>query len=334
MEKNNWIVFGLSNESNYSKEISKKIGIQLGEVTITRFADGEILVKPKQTVREKDVLIIQSTSDPVNDNLMELFIAVDAVKRASAKSITVIIPYYGYSRQDRKSKGREPITCKLVASFLESAGVDKVLLIDIHSEQTQGFFNIPVDTLRASTVLLLELLKNVPLDDSLCIVASDYGAVKKARDIASHLGLDIAIIDKRRPKANVVEVCSVLGDVENKNCLLVDDMIDTGGTILGAAKILKDNKAKSVFIIATHGVFSNGALNKIKDYIDQNIVDHLFITDTIPFNNTISHPKITIVKMGSFLSKIMNAHINHESVSDIYEANWQLLTKKWKQSQK
>ncbi|MEG2028966.1 MAG: ribose-phosphate pyrophosphokinase [Bacilli bacterium] len=313
------MVFGLSNSSNYAEVISKKVKIELGEIITSKFADGEILVKSKQTVREKDVLLIQSTSNPVNDNLMELLISIDALKRASAKSIFVLIPYYGYGRQDRKSKGREPITCKLVASFLESAGANKVLLIDIHSEQTQGFFNIPVDTLRASVILLLEFIKKNKTDDNFCMVASDYGAVKKARDIATHLNLDLAIIDKRRPKPNVAEVCNVLGDIKDKNCLLIDDMIDTGGTIISAAMLLKKNGAKKVSMIATHGLFSNGALLKIEKILDSEVVDNLYITDTIQKNLEIKHDKIIVIKLGDFLGDVINSHIHHQSVSDLYE---------------
>ncbi|MEF9984822.1 MAG: ribose-phosphate pyrophosphokinase [Malacoplasma sp.] len=325
----NWIVFGLSNSSNYAEVISKKVKIELGEIITSKFADGEILVKSKQTVREKDVLLIQSTSNPVNDNLMELLISIDALKRASAKSIFVLIPYYGYGRQDRKSKGREPITCKLVASFLESAGANKVLLIDIHSEQTQGFFNIPVDTLRASVILLLEFIKKNKTDDNFCMVASDYGAVKKARDIATHLNLDLAIIDKRRPKPNVAEVCNVLGDIKDKNCLLIDDMIDTGGTIISAAMLLKKNGAKKVSMIATHGLFSNGALLKIEKILDSEVVDNLYITDTIQKNLEIKHDKIIVIKLGDFLGDVINSHIHHQSVSDLYETRWDTLFKKW-----
>lgn len=327
----NWIVFGLSNSSNYAEMIAKKVNIELGEIVTSRFADGEILVKASQTVREKDVLLIQSTSNPVNDNLMELLISIDALKRASAKSIFVLIPYFGYGRQDRKSKGREPITCKLVASFLESAGANKVLLIDIHSEQTQGFFNIPVDTLRASVILLLEFIKKNDINETFCIVASDYGAVKKARDIATHLNLDLAIIDKRRPKPNIAEVCNVLGDIRNKNCLLIDDMIDTGGTIISAAIILKKNGAQKVSIIATHGLFSKDALSEIIKILDNGIVDNLYITDTIQKNLEIKHDKIFVIKLGDFLSDVIYSHIHHRSVSDLYETKWDILFKKWQE---
>lgn len=331
--KDNWIIFGLSNSCEYAQKIAKNLNIECGEILTSKFADGEILVKAKQTVRGKDVLLVQSTSFPVNDNLMELLIAIDALKRASSNSITVIIPYYGYARQDRKSKGREPITCKLVASFLETAGASKVVLIDIHSEQTQGFFDIPVDTLRASHTLLYEFIERNKDYNDFVVVAPDYGSVKKARDIAIHLDLDLAIVDKRRPKPNVVEISNILGDVANKNCLIVDDMIDTAGTIISTAKLLHEKKAKKISIIATHGVFSNGALEKISQCMKDKIIDDLYIADTIPSNlKNISNKHIIIVSLVEFLSDVIFAYINNKSVSDVYSKNWSTLLKEWKKN--
>lgn len=327
----NWIVFGLSNGLHYAEKISKLVGIKQGEMLISRFADGELLVKSKEPVRGKNVLLIQSTSSPVNDNLMELLIGIDALKRASAKSIIIVIPYYGYGRQDRKAKGREPITCKLVADFLVQAGASKVILMDIHSEQTQGFFNVPVDTLRATTILINEYKKNNENSNDFCIVAPDYGAVKKARDISEHLDVQLAIIDKRRPRPNVVEVSNVLGDVSGKDCLLIDDMIDTGGTVLSSAKLLKSCGAKKVIIMATHGLFSNGAINKFYKELDDGIIDQLYITDTIIENRDIKHPKIFIVDLSTFLAEIISAQINHTSVSSVYDKYWDRVCKQKKQ---
>lgn len=324
----NWIVFGLSNGKHYAEKISETVGIELGEMNVSRFADGELLVKSKETVRGKDCLLIQSTSYPVNDNLMELLIGIDALKRASAQSIIVIIPYYGYARQDRKAKGREPITCKLVADFLVQAGATKVILIDIHSEQTQGFFNVPVDTLRATTILINEYKKNNKNENDFCIVAPDYGAVKKARDISEHLDVQLAIVDKRRPKPNVVEVSNVLGDVSNKACILIDDMIDTGGTVLSSAQLLKKNGATKVTIMATHGIFSNNAIEKFYKSIDENIIDEMYITDTIIENKNIKHPKIHVIDLSEFLSEIINAQIKHTSVSDVYVKYWKKVCQK------
>lgn len=317
----NCIIFGLSNGYEYAKEVAKVSKIQLGQINTTRFADGEILVKSSDTVRGRDVFIFQSTCSPVNDNLMELLIAIDSLKRASAHSITVIIPYYGYARQDRKAKGREPITCKLVANFIEKSGATKVILADIHSEQTQGFFNVPVDTLRASSVILNEFMKTYD-GEELCSVAPDYGAVKKARDISEHLDISLAIVDKRRPKPNVVEVSNVLGDVKDKHCILIDDMIDTGGTILSNIRLLKEHGASKITVFATHGVFSNNAIQKFKDAIDSGELYQLFITDTIPSNLNINHKGIKVISLAKFFADVISAQVHHKSVSAIYQKYW------------
>lgn len=330
----NWIVFGLSNGYHYAEQIAKKVGIELGDITTSRFADGEILVRSKVPVRGRDVLVVQSTSNPVNDNLMELLIAIDALKRASAQSIIAIIPYYGYARQDRKAKGREPITCKLVADFIMQAGATKVILIDIHSEQTQGFFNVPVDTLTATSILINEYKKNHKDRNDFCIVAPDYGAVKKARQISEHLDVQLAIVDKRRPKPNVVEVSNVLGDVNGKDCLLIDDMIDTGGTVLSSAKLLKDHGAKSVSIMATHGLFSNNAIQKFINSLDENVIDELYVTDTIYENASIKHNKIFVIDLSTFISEIIEAQIKHTSVSLIYDKYWNNVCKVKKELKK
>lgn len=321
----NYIVFGLNNGHKYASEVAKKTGMKLGEVEISRFADGEILVRSSNTVRGMDVFIFQSTSAPVNDNLMELLIAIDSLKRASANSITVVIPYYGYARQDRKAKGREPITCKLVANFLENSGATKVILIDIHSLQTQGFFNIPVDTLSVSCILFNEYKKSNPNLDNLTIVAPDYGAVKKVRKISEILNISLAIVDKRRPKPNVVEVSNLLGDVNGRDCLILDDMIDTGGTILKNIDLLKENGAKKITIMATHGVFSNNAIEKFKQFLDEKKIDALYIADTIEENRNIKHPNIHIVSLAEFISEIFKAQINHTSISDIYNKYWNMV---------
>lgn len=323
---NNCIIFGLSNGYLYAKEVAERTKIQLGVINTSRFADGEILVKSNTTVRGMDVFIFQSTSSPVNDNLMELLIAIDSLKRASANSITVIIPYFGYARQDRKAKGREPITCKLVANFLENAGATKVILIDIHSEQTQGFFDIPVDTMTASCVLFHEFRKNnKDIIKNLTIVAPDYGAVKKVRKISEILNVSLAIMDKRRPQPNVVEISNVLGDVKGRDCLLLDDMIDTGGTILQNIELLKKHGCKKIFVVATHGVFSNNALDKFKDALDKNLISELYIADTIEQNTKINHPNIKVVNLSNFYAEILEAQINHKSVSKIYKKYWDMV---------
>lgn len=320
----NYIIFGLNNGYEYAKEVSRISNIALGEMEISKFADGEILVRSKVTVRGKDVFLFQSTSSPVNDNLMELLIAIDSLKRACANSITVIIPYYGYARQDRKAKGREPITCKLVANFIENSGATKVILIDIHSLQTQGFFNIPVDTLSISSILFSEYIKQNPGMENLTIVAPDYGAVKKVRQISEKLDISLAIVDKRRPKPNVVEVSNVLGDVKDKDCVIMDDMIDTGGTILKNIDLLKSRGAKKITIMASHGVFSNNAIEKFINFLDENKIDGLYIADTIQVNKKLNHPKIHVVNLSPFFSEILQAQINHTSISEIYDKYWNI----------
>lgn len=314
MVNNNYVIFGLSNSKELTKKVCDYLKVKPGDIETFRFADGEILVKSNQTVRERDVYLFQSTSKPVNDNLMELLIAIDALKRASAKSINVIIPYYGYARQDRKSKGREPITAKLVANFLETAGATKVVLMDIHADQTQGFFNIPVDTLKASWMMLSEISSDYNHDD-LCIVSPDYGGVKRARSIAQCLNVPLAIIDKRRPAPNKVEVSNVLGNVEGKDCILVDDMIDTGGTILSAAKLLKEKNVKSISIMCTHAVFSNNAIEKFNKAIDDGVLSNLYITDSIPEANKYKSKNIHVLSLAKLYADFIKIQDKHTSIS-------------------
>lgn len=318
----NYIIFGLGNGYKHAEEVAKLTNISLGKFEISRFADGEILVRSSSTVRGLNVFLFQSTSNPVNDNLMELLIAIDSLKRASAQTITVFIPYYGYARQDRKAKGREPISSKLVANFLEASGATKVILIDIHSLQTQGFFNIAVDTLSAMCLMLSEYKKNHNEIDNLTIVSPDYGSVKKARKICEILDANLAIVDKRRPKANVVEVLNILGDVENKNCLILDDIIDTGGTILGNIDLLKQKKAKKISVIAIHGVFSNNSIEKFVKALDENKITDLYISDSIQENRLINHPKIHIVNLSPFFASIIMVQINCKSMSSLYNKWW------------
>lgn len=316
------VIFGLSNGIELAKKVAEKTGIKLGNVTRKIFADGEILVKSEETIREKKVFLFQSTSNPVNDSLMELLIAIDSFKRASAKSITVIIPYFGYSRQDRKASGREPITAKLVANFLEKAGADKVIAFDIHSEQTQGFFDIPVDTLSAICVLFSAFIKNRHNLNKLKVVAPDYGAVKKARKIAERLNVDLSIVDKKRPEPNVVEIANILGEVKGYNCILLDDMIDTGGTILENVKLLKQKGASKIFVMITHGIFSNNSIQKFFDALDQNIIDELYITDSIQANLEYRHKNLYLVSLDDFLVEVIDAQINQKSISQIYAKYW------------
>ncbi len=315
---NNHVIFGLSAGKALAGRICKILKIDPGKIEINRFADGEVYVRADISLRNKDVILIQSTSKPVNENIMELLIAIDSIKRASAKSITAIIPYYSYARQDRKAKGREPISSKLVADLLATAGATRIALMDVHSEQIQGFFDIPVDTLRAVQVMWCKLLLDFSRDE-LIVVSPDYGGVKRARKIAEAFNLSLAIVDKRRPKPNMAESINVLGDVAHKTCVLIDDMIDTGGTIISAARLLKAKKAKNIVVLATHGLFSKDAVANFCDAAKQNVIKKIYITDTIqPRDELKAIPNLEIVSLSNFYAKIIQCYIHGSSVSDVY----------------
>ena len=258
-----------------AQRIAKKLNTSLGDVEVSKFSDGETSVHICETVRGRDLFIIQSTSAPVNDNLMELLIMIDAAKRASAGRVTAVIPYFGYARQDRKARSRDPITAKLVADLLTSAGADRVLTMDLHAAQIQGFFNIPVDNLLGGPTLYNYYADK--LSDDFVVVSPDIGSVNRSRKVAERLGVPLAIIDKRRPRANVMEVMNIIGSVEGKRCLLVDDMIDTGGTICQGAQALVDAGAKEIKACCTHAVLSGDAIEKLKN----SAIDELVMLDTI-----------------------------------------------------
>ncbi len=262
-------------------EIAGHLGIGLGAAEVGRFSDGEVTVEIKQNVRARDVFVVQSTCNPTNENLMELLIMVDALKRASAERISAVIPYFGYARQDRRPRSsRVPISAKLVADLLQTVGVDRVLTMDLHADQIQGFFNIPVDNIYASPVLLGDLrLKNY---DDLIVVSPDVGGVVRARALAKQLGCDLAIIDKRRPKANVSEVMHVIGEIDGRNCVIMDDMIDTAGTLVKAAEVLKERGAKQVYAYCTHPIFSGPAIDRIAQ---GDALDEVVVTNTIPLTD-------------------------------------------------
>jgi ribose-phosphate pyrophosphokinase len=295
------------------KNICQELGITMGTCDVTHFSDGEINVNIGETVRGCDVFIIQSTNTPVNDNLMELLILIDAVKRASAGRVNAVIPYYGYARQDRKTKAREPITAKLVANLLTTAGADRVVGMDLHAGQIQGYFDIPVDHLSAVPILA-EYFKDV-VDEDTVIVSPDLGGVTRARAFANILDLPIAIIEKRRPKANVSEVMNVIGDIEGKNVILVDDIIDTAGTIVKAASVLKSFGAKKVYGCATHGVLSGPALDRIHN----SELEKFVITDTIPLSEMARIDKIEVVSVAPILAEAIRRINSNESVSIIFE---------------
>lgn len=295
------------------ENICKELDINVGTCDVTHFSDGEINVNIGETVRGCDVFIIQPTNSPVNDNLMELLILIDAVKRASAGRINAVIPYYGYARQDRKTKAREPITAKLVANLITIAGADRVVTMDLHAGQIQGYFDIPVDHLSAIPILA-EYFKNI-IDEDTVIVSPDLGGVTRARTFANILDLPIAIIEKRRPKANEAEVMNVIGDIEGKNAVLVDDIIDTAGTIVKAAAALKSFGAKNVYGCATHGVLSGPALDRIHN----SELEKFVITDTIPLPEMARIDKIEIVSVAPILAKAITRINSNESISIIFD---------------
>ena len=261
-------------------EVAQHLKINLGAAQVGRFSDGEVTVEIQQNVRTRDVFVVQSTCAPTNDNLMELLVMVDALRRASAERITAVIPYFGYARQDRRPRSaRVPITAKVVANMLQAVGVTSVLTMDLHADQIQGFFDIPVDNIYASPVLLGDLSQRNYTD--LMVVSPDVGGVVRARALAKQLGCDMAIIDKRRPRANVSEVMHVIGDIEGRNCVIMDDMIDTAGTLVKAAEVLKDRGAKKVYAYCTHPVFSGPAIERIAQ---GEALDEVVITNTIPLS--------------------------------------------------
>lgn len=306
------ILTGNSNRS-LVKLICKELGIELSRSDVTHFSDGEININITETVRGADVFIIQSTSSPVNDNLMETLILIDAVKRASAGRINVVLPYYGYARQDRKTKAREPITAKLVADLLTTAGADRVVTMDLHAGQIQGYFDIPVDHLSAIPILANYFKPFI--SKNTVVVSPDLGGVTRARTFANILDLPIAIIEKRRPKANVSEVMNVIGDIADKDVILVDDIIDTAGTICKAASVLKDFGAKKVYGCATHGVLSGPAIERISD----SELEKFIITDTIPLHENCRIDKIEVVTVAHILAKAIKRINGNESISVIFD---------------
>lgn len=304
-------IFAGNANTDLAKKISDTVEIPLGSSEVKRFSDGEISVNINETVRGADVFVIQPTCPPVNENLMELLILIDALKRASAGRINAVIPYYGYARQDRKAKARDPITSKLVADILTSAGANRVLSMDLHATQLQGYFNIPVDHL-LGVPILAEYFENV--DRNTVIVSPDIGGVRRARNFANILDLPIAIIEKRRPKANVSEVMNVIGDIEGKNVIIVDDIIDTAGSMTKAAKVLKDFGALDVYACCTHPVLSGPAIERI----DNSVIKKLVVTDTIPLTEEKQIDKIDVVTVSSLFGEAIKRIYKNESVSKLF----------------
>ncbi|MBD3792968.1 MAG: ribose-phosphate pyrophosphokinase [Campylobacterales bacterium] len=303
---------GTANEA-LAEEVSRYLDQPLSKAKITRFSDGEINIKIKESVRGKDVFIIQSTSAPANANLMELLIMVDALKRSSAKSITAVVPYYGYARQDRKAEPRVPISAKLVANLMETAGITRVVTVDLHASQIQGFFDIPVDNLYGA-VLFNDYVKSKNLKNPI-IASPDIGGVARARYFAKTLDLDMVIVDKRREKANESEVMNVIGNVEGKDVIMIDDMVDTAGTMVKAAAALKKLGATSVMACCTHPVLSGLAYERI----EKGELDELVITNTIPISQESS--KIKVLSTARMLGEVIRRVYNNESVNSLFETN-------------
>jgi len=301
---------GTANEA-LANEVSNYLEQPLSQAKITRFSDGEINIRIKESVRGKDVFIIQSTSAPANSNLMELLIMVDALKRSSAKSITAVVPYYGYARQDRKAEPRVPISAKLVANLMETAGITRVVTVDLHASQIQGFFDIPVDNLYGA-VLFNDYVKSKNLKNPI-VASPDIGGVARARYFAKRLGLEMVIVDKRREKANEAEVMNVIGNVEGKDVIMIDDMIDTAGTMVKAAKVLKELGANSVMACCTHPVLSGPAYERI----EEGELDELVITNTIP--TTRKSDKIKVLSIAKMLGEVIRRVYNNESVNSLFE---------------
>lgn len=311
----NSIIYSLSSNEELTKEVAKLVGIKTGNCEVMHFADGEILVENYTTVRGKDVFIIQSTCSPVTERLMELLIFVDSLKRASAKSITVVVPYYGYSRQDRKAKPREPITAKLVASMLEKAGINHIIVCDLHAPQIQGFFDCPVDDLSA-VPMFGKYFRDKLKGKEIVIVSPDHGGVTRARKMAQFIdNSTIAIIDKRRPKPNVAEVMNIIGDVSGKVAVIIDDIVDTAGTLTIAAQALKESGAIEVYAAATHGILSNPAVSRIEN---SELVE-LVISDSIPLSPEKQIDKIKVLSVANMLAKAIEYIQKGSSMNVVYD---------------
>ena len=303
-------VFSGTANQELSRQIAKYLGIPLSEASIKRFSDGEISIQIGESVRGKDVFIIQSTCAPTDTNLMELLILTDALKRSSASTVTAVIPYFGYARQDRKAAPRVPITAKLVANMIETAGIDRVVTMDLHAGQIQGFFDIPVDNLYG-TITFINYLKNKHLSNPI-VASPDIGGVARARSLAKQLNLDLAIIDKRREKANESEVMNVIGDANGKDVILIDDMVDTAGTLIKAAAAFKERGATSVTAFCTHPVLSGPAYERIA----AGAIDELVVTDTIPLKEQNEH--IKVISVAPLFAEVIRRVYHDESVNNLF----------------
>jgi len=307
-------LFALSSNRALAEEISKTSGIEISNVDVVRFADGEISINIEESVRGHDVFVVQSTSSPANEHLMELLVLADAIKRASAKTLTVIMPYYGYSRQDRKAKSRQTITAKLIADMLQVAGVDRLICIDLHAAQIQGFFNIPIDNFPAAPLLADYFLYTKKLKN-IIVVSPDHGGVTRARVFARILNAPLAIIDKRRPAPNMAEVQNIIGDVSGRTAIMVDDIIDTAGTLIAGAEALIKAGAINVYAAATHPVFSSDSIERI----EKSVLCEVVVTDTIKIPNGSISKKITQLSIGPLLGQSILHIVKDEPISQIFD---------------
>lgn len=299
-----------------AKAVAEHLGITLTDATIKRFSDDEIFVEVKENVRGEDVFLLQSTSQPANEHMMELLITLDALKRASARRVTAVIPYFGYARQDRKPGPRTPITAKLVANIITSAGADRVLTLDLHAGQIQGFFDIPVDHLYARPVIVQDILKHYPVRENIVVVSPDVGGVVRARSLAGKLGAELAIVDKRRERANHSEVMHIIGDVEGRDCLLFDDIVDTAGTMVNAAKALMEKGAKSVAAYVSHGVLSGPAIERLEG----SLLTSLVVTDSIAATPKVQAcSKIRRLSIAPLLAEAIKRITDESSVSSLFD---------------
>lgn len=313
-------IFALNSNKPLAEKIAKAVGVELGKLSVDQFSDGEIRINIEESIRGAHVYIIQSTSSPVNDNLMELLIMIDALKRASAATVNIVMPYYGYARQDRKARSREPITAKLVANMITAAGADRMLTLDLHAAQIQGFFNMPVDHLVGAPLLANYFLTQeiVTEEEDVVVVSPDHGGVTRARKLAEFLKAPIAIIDKRRPKANVAEVMNIIGNVEGKKCILIDDMIDTAGTITLAAQALSEAGATEVYACCTHPVLSGPAIDRIQN----SVIKQLIVTDSIFLPEDKKIDKIVEVSVSNLMGNAITRIHENKSVSPLFERKY------------
>jgi ribose-phosphate pyrophosphokinase len=307
-------VFSLNSNVELAQEIAKVIGVELGKCSVSQFSDGEIQINIEESIRGCDVYVIQSTSSPVNENIMELLIMIDALKRASAKTINIVMPYYGYARQDRKARAREPITAKLVANLLETAGATRVITLDLHAPQIQGFFDIPIDHLMGVPILA-DHFKSKELNGDVVIVSPDHGGVTRARKMAERLKAPIAIIDKRRPKPNVAEVMNIVGNIEGKVAILIDDIIDTAGTITLAANALVENGALEVYACCTHPVLSGPAIERIEN----SKIKELVVTNSIALAEEKRVDKIHQLSVAPLIGEAIIRVHEEQSVSTLFD---------------